>query len=106
MDIPFSIPPGVVSAPTKKSKSANWSEVNLVRWKNDRLTPIAGWEEYNYADFVSMVRAVHVWTTNSGLQMIAYLCEGSCFVDDGSGVLVDISPVVPIVPPTDLIVQG
>jgi hypothetical protein len=106
MEDVFTIPPGVVSVPTKKSKSANWSEANLVRWKNNRLMPIAGWEKYNYADFVSMVRAVHVWTTNAGLQMTAYLCEGACFVDDGSGVLIDISPTVPIAPPTDLIVAG
>jgi hypothetical protein len=39
---PIEIPAGVVSTPTKKQRSSNWSEVNLIRWREGQLMPMGG----------------------------------------------------------------
>lgn len=70
-----------------------------MRWIDGRLTPVGGWEKIGYTTPASPVRRIHTWTVLSGIQMTAYLCEGHCYVDQGDGVLTDVSPTVPIVPP-------
>lgn len=92
-------PPGVVTKPTKAGSSVNWQETHLMRWIGDELTPVGGWEKLSYPDFASKVRKIHSWLTNAGAKYTAYLCESHCYVDDGSGVLLDISPTVPLEPP-------
>lgn len=104
--IPYQLPAGVVSTPTKTSRSANWRDANLIRWSGDKLTPVGGWEKIAYSAPASKVRAIHTWTTLSGIQMTAYLCEGHCYVDTGDGLLTDISPTVPIVQPGDSLQGG
>jgi hypothetical protein len=90
------IPPGVVATPTKTAKSVNWSEVHLMRWVNDRITPVGGWEKVGYTAFASRLRKMHTWTSLLGIQMTAFLCEGHCYVDQGDGVLTNVSPTIPI----------
>lgn len=96
--IPIDLPPGVVHAAAKTKKSANWREVNLVRWENGTMRPVGGWEEVGYTPFASRHRASHKWIASDGLIYIAHLCEEHCYVDIG-GELVDITPVGGISPP-------
>lgn len=93
------LPPGVVSQRSRRSNVANWRETNLMRWENGTLRPVGGWERVNYATFPSPIRAMHRWIDNSGKNLTAFLCEEHCFVDDGSGVLYDITPADGITPP-------
>lgn len=104
--LPLTLPPGVVSVPTDTTESLNWVETSLMRWINDRITPVGGWETAGYSDTASDIRAMHTWVTNAGQQMTAYLCEGHCYVDKGDGILQDISPTPAIVPPTNTLVTG
>ena len=94
---PIELPPGVVAKPTKQMNSSNYSEVNLVRWVEEQLTPVGGQAQYTnvvggvekYA-FASRCKRIHGWY---GLDQyrIAYLCEAHLYVDEG-GTLIDISP--------------
>lgn len=89
----IALPPGVFSVATKASKSANWSESNLVRWIEGRLCPIGGWSKLNYSlAFATPLKAIHRWTTQNNVNVIGYLCERHIYVDYGSG-LVDVTPV-------------
>lgn len=94
----IAIPPGVVSVPTKTSKSASWAETNLMRWVSGKMSPIGGWSKLGYPAFASPLRYIHRWSTNAGLQITAYLCTSHLYVDYGSG-LQDVSPTSAIVPP-------
>ena len=95
---PIEIPPGVVSTATKKQRSSNWSEVNLIRWREGQLMPmggqaqlsnvVGGVEKYKFA---SRCKRIHGWFGLDGAYRIAYLCEAHLYVDVG-GVLTDISP--------------
>lgn len=105
--IPLSMLPGLVATPTKESKSASWRDGNLVRWVDSKLTPVGGWERIGYSiTFASTCRAIHRWTTNSGISMVAYLCEGHVYVDKGDGVLTNVTPSGGITRPNSSIVQG
>jgi hypothetical protein len=88
---PLVIPPGVVSHATKKMGSANYAEVNMVRWQNDQLMPIGGQTKYNF-EFASKCKAVHGFFDLGQTYHIAYLCEANIYIDTG-GALLDITPL-------------
>ena len=106
---PIEIPSGVVAMATKKMRSSNWSEVNLIRWREGQMTPmggqaqltnvVAGVEQYRFA---SKCKAIHGWYDLAGVYHIAYLCESNLYVDTG-GTLHDITPVGGIVAPSGLV---
>lgn len=96
--IPIDLPPGVVNVASSKKKTANWREVNLVRWDNNTMRPVGGWEAVDYTAFASRHRASHKWIANDGRSYIAHLCEEHCYVDS-SGDLLDITPIDGIQPP-------
>lgn len=102
---PIEIPPGVVSAPTKSSRSGNWREVNHMRWVDQRLTPVGGWSRIDNTALPSKLRKMHTWIDYSGVRRTAYLCEGHLLVDSGSGP-VDVSPEIAIVMPNQDVAQG
>ena len=100
MQIPIDLPAGVVATPTKAKNSSFWRETNLIRWDNGVMLPFDGWEQsaLSLADTSEILRAIHVWSDNSGKRWIAYLSETKVYVEF-AGVLYDISPTVPLVPP-------
>jgi hypothetical protein len=104
---PLEIPPGVVSTATKKQRSSNWSEVNLVRWREAQLTPMGGQallinpDGSNYR-FASRAKKIHGWFDLTSQYHVAYLCEQHLYVDTG-GTLTDITPSGGLVAPAGLV---
>jgi hypothetical protein len=106
---PIEIPPGVVAMPTKKMRSSNWSEVNLVRWREGQLMPMGGQAQLanptgspgNY-QFASRCKQIHGWYDLTGQYHIAYLSETNLYVDTG-GTLVEITPAGGITAPAGLV---
>jgi hypothetical protein len=106
---PIEIPPGVVAMPTKKMRSSNWSEVNLVRWREGQLTPMGGQAQLanptgspGSYQFASRCRKIHGWYDLTGQYHIAYLCEKNLYVDTG-GTLTEITPAGGIAAPSGLV---
>jgi len=106
---PIEIPPGVAAMPTKKMRSSNWAEVNMVRWREGQLTPMGGQAQYTNVVggveqyvFASRCKAIHGWYDLAGVYHIAYLCEQNLYVDTG-GSLTDITPAGGMVAPTGLV---
>jgi hypothetical protein len=97
---PIDFPAGVVNTASKKKSSVSWREVNLVRWENQTLKPIKGWQKLNYPAFASKNRAMHRWISNSGVQYTAYLCERHCYVEY-NGQMFDITPVGGLASPSN-----
>ena len=109
---PLQIPPGVVAMPTKKMSSTSWAEVNLVRWREQQLTPMGGQAllvqppgASGTYTFASRCKKIHGWFDLTGLYHIAYLCERHLYVDTG-GTLTDISPVPAVSPAPAGLVGG
>jgi hypothetical protein len=101
---PLEIPPGVVAKPTKQMRSSNWSEVNLVRWREGQMAPVGGQAQYNYS-FASRCKLIHGWYGLDSVYHIAYLCETNLYVDTGGG-LTDITPAGGLTPPAPYGVGG
>ena len=95
--------------PTKKMQSSNWAEVNLVRWREQQLTPMGGQAlivqppgASGTYQFASRCRRIHGWFDLTGQYHIAYLCERHLYVDTG-GTLTDITPADGLVAPAGLV---
>ena len=93
----FTLPVGVVTAPTDAKKSVSWMKTNFIRWSGEKMIPIAGWERFSYTAPDSFIRAIHTWRDLSNREWTAYLTESKLYVDYG-GALVDISPTPAIEP--------
>jgi hypothetical protein len=98
-------PPGVVAETSRRRNQLNWREVNLVRWENNTLRPVKGWEKLNYTGIASPIRAIHKWLDNAGITNVAYLCESHCYVEQGD-TFYDVTPIDGISPPSSLIEGG
>ena len=101
---PLEIPPGVVAFPTKQQRSSNWSEVNLMRWVEGRLTPVGPQAQLTYS-FASRCKLIHSWYDLEEVHYIAYLCEENLYVDVG-GALFDITPFEGMIAPQPPSVGG
>lgn len=102
---PLTAAPGVVSLPTSAKNSASWSEANLIRWKEGKLTPVGGWARLDLMLTASPVRRVHQWRDTTGAPWIAYLCEQHVYVEIG-GALVDITPAAGMTAPAGNFIAG
>lgn len=106
--VPLQFPPGVIKSSSNALVQGNWTDTNLVRWETGgSLKPVGGWEQYSLPETASIIRAMHTWIDNSGIERTGVLCENHLYVLEG-GVLTDVSPTtVPIEgPPSDLTVGG
>ena len=106
---PIEIPPGVLARATKKMRSSNWAEVNMVRWREGQLTPMGGQAQFTDTSsgaeaykFASRCKAIHGWYDLAGVYHIAYLCETNIYVDTG-GVLTDVTPAGGMIAPSGLV---
>lgn len=82
---------GVVNQQSRRSNRVNWREVNLMRWDDQTLTPVGGWEKHKFDSFASPLRAAFRWSDNNDVQRVAYLCERHCYVET-SGLFEEITP--------------
>ena len=77
--------------PTKNMRSSNWSECNLIRWVEGKLSPVGGQTLYAYS-LGSRCKRIHSWHSLSGRYYIAYVCEQNVYVDTGESNLIEITP--------------
>lgn len=89
---PFEIPPGVTIPPTKASKSIHWTDTNLIRWGEEGMSQIGGWERFAFDEPLSTIRLIHEWADNSNRRWVVYLCDAHVYVEYENN-LVDITPV-------------
>lgn len=95
----LNLPPGLQIYRSMRPYTANWRMGNLIRWDGPTLIPVGGWERVPYTSFGSKLRAIHSWVDHTSVQHTAYLCERHCYVDSGSGTLLNITPDGGITPP-------
>lgn len=136
MDVTVSFPPGAARGASPAEIPGRWFDTHLVRWVGKVLRPHGGFARqatdplpedgfYKLTDgsgaflvdgdgdflgvdvFSGKMRAIHNWTDNDGVEWTGILCDDRILVDDGSGVLVDITPVGGMTGPSaDLLAGG
>lgn len=90
--IPLDIPAGFYRNGTDLEQSGRWRDGSLVRWRDNSLRPIGGWNARKTSFCTNPIRGMHTWQS---LNKTAYLAGGShdqLVVMTGGGTLYDITP--------------
>ena len=90
--IPLQIPKGVYRNGTEYMAQGRWRDANLVRWHEDALRPIGGWQERGTVDFSGTVRGMLAWEDNSGNRYVAAGMHNALKVMTAGNTIYDITP--------------
>lgn len=92
MYLPLKIPPGAWNNGTEYQSKGRWFDVNLVRWRNDAMFPVGGWDQYGTATFTGIARGGVAWADNSGNRWTAWGTSAFAYAMDDDGAITDITP--------------
>lgn len=90
--IPLDIPAGFYRNGTDYEQSNRWRDGSLVRWRENSLRPIGGWQERKTSFSTNPVRGMHAWEANNGNAWMAGGSHSELKVMTGAGVVTDITP--------------
>lgn len=95
--VPLDIPPGVINRGTTYQNSKSYVDSNLIRFINQAVDPIGGWEEFAFGSVEGIPRSFFTWTSNAGTRWLAIGTTKKLYVTDGVS-LTDITPVDLVTP--------
>lgn len=90
--IPLKLPAGVYRNGTEFEASNRWRDASLVRWIENTMRPIGGWQERDTMDTVA-IRGMLAWTDLTSDQRIASGSYNKLSVASAAGIVTDITPV-------------
>lgn len=90
--LPLDIPSGVFNHGTELESAGRWRDVNLVRWQNNSLRPIGGWNTRVSSAASGAPRGAISWSTNSGDSWIGFGNYQALYAVSSSGTVTDITP--------------
>lgn len=101
--VSLEIPPGIYRHGTDLDAKNRWHDSNLVRWKNNSLRPIGGWESYVDSNGTAIqisdgtgtqtiARGAVSWVTNSNEIYLAVGTYNKLFAIQANGTVLDITP--------------
>ncbi|HVY35413.1 MAG TPA: hypothetical protein VG960_13460 [Caulobacteraceae bacterium] len=86
-------PPGVFRNGTLYQAKGRWRDANLMRFQEDQIKPVGGWQRRSSAAaFSGAARAVLSWRDNSNSRWIAVGTHAKLYVQDEAGDNHDITP--------------
>jgi hypothetical protein len=86
-------PPGVFRNGTALQAKGRWYDAHLVRFQQDQLKPVGGWQlRSSAAAFAGAARAVLSWRDNSNSRWIAVGTHSKLYVQAEDGANADITP--------------
>lgn len=89
--IPLKLPAGVYRNGTEFEASNRWYSSSLVRWTENTMRPVGGWEQRDQMDTVAP-RGMHAWTSLTGSEFLATGSYNKLTAVTGGGVVTDITP--------------
>ena len=90
--VPLQIPAGFQGNGTDYEHSNSWLKGSLVRWRDNSLRPVGGWQERKASFCVNPIRGMHTW---EALNNTAWLAGGSydqVVAMTGAGTTYDLTP--------------
>lgn len=90
--IPLDIPAGFYRNGTDLEQSGRWRDGSLVRWRDNSLRPIGGWQERKASFCTNPVRGMHAWEANNQTAYVAAGSYNELKAMTGNGTLFDITP--------------
>jgi len=89
--IPLKLPAGIYRNGTEFEASNRWRDANLVRWTENTMRPVGGWEDFISIDS-SPIRGMLAWRSLSGDKRIATGSYNKLYAALESGLVTDITP--------------
>ena len=90
--VPLDIPAGFYRNGTDLEQSGRWRDGSLVRWRDNSLRPIGGWQVRFALFTASPVRGMHTWESNSGTAYAAGGSYNELLAVTGNGTTFNITP--------------
>ena len=90
--LPLKIPMGFKKNGTDYECSGRWLDGNLVRFYQDSLRPVGGWQTRVSSAYASIARSMHVWEDTSGSRQIAAATYNKLYYTSSGGTTTDITP--------------
>lgn len=78
------IAPGVIRGDSKPSIPGRWAATSLIRWQENVMLPVGGWERITKDPLLSVPRAAHVWLDSGFVHRSAVLCDGHVYTVENS----------------------
>ena len=89
--VPLQLPPGVYRNGTDMQAAGRWRDASLVRWADNTMRPVAGWEpRFDISDAVP--RGAHVWRDLSNNRYVSVGTWDKLYAVLGSNTVTDITP--------------
>src|SRR6056300_408043 len=90
--VPIQLPSGIYRNGTDLQSSNRWRDANLVRWVNNTMRPIGGWQQKSQTAANATPRGMLAWTDNSGDRYVAVGTYNKLYAYNVTGVQYDITP--------------
>ena len=90
--VQLAIPPGVYRNGTDYQSAGRWRDASLVRWTDNTMQPIGGWQERVTIEADAKVRGSVAWSDNSGDRWLSGGTYQSLYAISASGIVRDITP--------------
>ena len=91
--VPIELPSGIYRNGTDLQSANRWRDSNLVRWVNNTMRPIGGWQQKSILPANAKVRAMLAWTDNANNPLVALGTYNKLYVYNIGGTQFDITPV-------------
>ena len=91
--VPLDIPAGVYRNGTEYESKGRWFDTNLVRWREGRLEPVGGWEQFDSTQSAldGKARGILTWRGNDSGKYMAIGTNTKLYASQG-GQIYDITP--------------
>lgn len=91
--VPLDIPAGVYRNGTEYESKGRWFDTNLVRWREGRLEPVGGWEQFDSTQSAldGKARGILTWRGNDSGKYMAIGTNTKLYASQG-GQMYDITP--------------
>ena len=90
--IPLDIPAGFYRNGTDLEQSGRWRDGSLVRWRDNSLRPVKGWQTRKASLASNIVRGAHAWEANNGDRYLGYGSYNELKLLSGGGTITNITP--------------
>lgn len=90
--IPLQIPKGQYRNGTEYMSQGRWRDANLIRWHEDALRPIGGWQQRGSVNLAGTVRGMLAWEDNSSNRYVAFGLHDSLIAMTSGNTTYDITP--------------
>ena len=90
--VKLDIPAGFYRNGTDLEQAGRWRDGSLVRWRDNSLRPIGGWQERKASFCTNVVRGMHTWEALDSTARLAGGSHSELVLMTGDGTLTDITP--------------